>query len=300
MKHELSILIPVYNGNCLAQVQELHRQAEAVEGLTYEILVADDGSTDNDSIEANRVIESFAHCHYIIRDMNVGRSAIRNFLTRQSHYEWLLFMDCDMTIRRNDFLTAYLNTPYTEVVYGGYAVGEGPASCLRYLYEKEAEPRHTAEERRKQPYRDFHTANFLIRRDLMLAHPFDERFRHYGYEDVLLGKQLRKAGITIAHIDNPAGFDTFENNPSFVSKTEEGLRTLHEFRHELRGYISLLTLVGGIHLGIVRSAIRLFHRLVGPMERRNLCGSRPSLTVFKLYKLGYYLTLSDRGTDNSA
>ena len=292
MKHELSILIPVYNGICLSQVQELHRQAEAVEGLAYEIVVADDGSTDEACIQANRQLDSLPHCHYIIRGVNAGRAAIRNFLAHQARYQWLLFMDCDMTIRRSDFLTTYLNAPDDEVVYGGYAVGEGPAGNLRYLYEKEAEPRHTAEERRKQPYRDFHTANFLIRRDVMLQHPFDERFRHYGYEDVLLGKQLRKAGIAIAHLDNPAGFDTFEDNPHFVSKAEEGLRTLHEFRNELRGYNSLLTLVGGIHLGIVRSAIRLWHRLFGSLERRNLCGKRPSLTVFKLYKLGYFLTLT--------
>jgi hypothetical protein len=117
------------------------------------------------------------------------------------------------------------------------------------------------------------------------------RFRSYGYEDVLLGKQLRQAGIGIVHADNPVGFDTFEDNPSFVSKTEEGLRTLCEFRNELRGYNGLLTLVGGIHLGAVRSAIRLWHRVFGSMERRHLCGSRPTLTVYKLYKLGYYMNL---------
>jgi hypothetical protein len=54
----------------------------------------------------------------------------------------------------------------------------------------------------------------------------------------------------------------------------------------------LLTLVDGIHLGIVKSVIRLWHRLFGAIERRNLCGQRPSLTVFKLYKIGYYITLN--------
>ena len=299
MNHVLSILIPVYNGNCLAQVQELHRQAEAVVGLTYEILVADDGSTDGAVVEANRQIDSLSHSRYIIREENGGRAAIRNFLAQQARYDWLLFLDCDMTVCRADFLQTYLEyvAPNTmphalQVVYGGYAVGEGQPSNLRWLYEKEAEPRHTAEERRKQPYRDFHTANFLIRRDVMLAHPFDERFRHYGYEDVLLGKQLRQASVSIAHIDNPVGFDVFEDNQHFMAKTEEGLRTLYEFRNELRGYNGLLTFVGGIHLGFVRGLIRLWHWLMGPCERFLLCSRHPNLTLFKIYKLGYYLTLT--------
>ena len=297
MKQELSILIPVFNGNCTEMVKRLHQQAEAISGLNYEIIVADDGSTDKGMIESNRSIETLSHCLYIIRGENVGRAIIRNFLARQARYEWLLFLDCDMTIGSSSFLQRYLETEATEVVYGGYSVGEGTPSCLRYIYEKEAEPRHTAGERRQHPYRDFHSSNFLIRRTLMLAHPFDERFHHYGYEDVLLGKQLRKAGVSIEHIDNPVGFDSFEDNPHFVSKTEEGLRTLHEFRNDLRGYNGLLTLVEGIHIGLVKDVVRLWHRLFGSLERRMLCGNRPSLTVFKIYKLGYYLSLTKNNKD---
>ena len=125
----------------------------------------------------------------------------------------------------------------------------------------------------------------------MREHPFDERFRHYGYEDVFFGKVLRQHKIPILHIDNPLGFCTFENNADFVAKTEEGLRTLHQFRDDLRGYSRLLTFVSGIHLPVVLSVIRLLHRLFGAAERRNLCGNNPSLTVFKYYRLGYFLTL---------
>jgi hypothetical protein len=126
----------------------------------------------------------------------------------------------------------------------------------------------------------------------MRAYPFDERFRYYGYEDVLFGKQLRAAHITITHIDNPMGFCTFESNPDFVAKTEEGLRTLCQFRKELRGYSHLLTLVDGIHIPLILWIIRLSHRLFGGLIRRNLCGTHPSLRLFSLYKLGYFLTTS--------
>ena len=228
---------------------------------------------------------------YIRRKHNVGRAAIRNFLAREARYEWLLFMDGDMSIPSNNFVKQWVEANTGQLAYGGYIVGSGESSSLRYLYEKQCEPMHRAEERRKRPFQHFHTCNFMIQRELMLSHPFDERFRHYGYEDVLFGKQLRAAGVSICHIDNPAGFFDFEDNAHFVSKTEEGLRTLNEFRTDLRGYSQMLTFVDGIHVGIVKWIFIIWHRLFGEAERRNLCGKKPSLKLFKLYRLGYFLTI---------
>ena len=290
----LSILIPTYNDLCFTLVGDLRQQAEEA-GIDYEILVGDDGSTDAEVIEKNRKICKWPHCHYLIQIQNIGRAAIRNFLAKEAHHDWLLFIDSDMTIARVDYLSKYLAMEGSEVVDGGVIIG-GDADTLkgnlRYLYEKTSEQEHTAEKRQQHPYQDFHTANFLIRRDLMLAHPFDERFRHYGYEDVLFGKQLRAKGVKITHIDNPLGFSTFEENTQFILKTEEGLRTLHQFQSDLRDYSRLLTLVEGIHLPIILSLIRCWHKLFGKWERKTLCGSHPRLRLFKLYQLGYYLTIT--------
>ena len=292
MRTELSILIPTFNGDCREQVSRLSEQAQEISGLNYEIVVADDGSTNADIIRQNETIEALPHCHYLKRAENVGRSRIRNFLVSKAHYEWVLIMDCEMSIVRADFLRCYLESETeADVIYGGIVIGEGPKDSLRYLYEKRAEPLHSVEMRRQKPYKDFHTANFMARRMVLTEYPFDERFSRYGYEDVLLGKCLRQHGITIHHIDNPVGFNQYEPNESFVRKTEDGLQTLYEFRADLRGYSQMLTFADGIHLSIVKGAIRLWHRLFGKMERRNLCGRRPSLYVFKLYKIGYYLRI---------
>ena len=289
----LSILIPTYNDLCVNLVDALRQQAEAAD-FAYEILVADDGSTDADVIARNSGINQWEHCQYLRQPKNIGRAAIRNYLAQTAQYDWLLFIDSDMTLVRADFLSKYASIESAEVIDGGVCIG-GDADALRdnlrYRYEKAVEHEHTVEIRQQNPYRDFHTANFLIRRDLMLAHPFDERFRHYGYEDVLFGKQLRADRIAITHIDNPLGFCTFEPNPDFVSKTEEGLRTLCQFRHELRGYSRMLTFADGIHIPPILWIIRLSHRLFGTLIRRNLCGHHPNLRLFGLYKLGYFLTL---------
>ena len=253
----LSILIPTYNDLCVNLVDALRQQAEAAD-FAYEILVADDGSTDADVIARNSRINQWEHCQYLRQPKNIGRAAIRNYLAQTAQYDWLLFIDSDMTLVRADFLSKYASIESAEVVDGGVCIG-GDADALRdnlrYRYEKAVEHEHTVEIRQQNPYRDFHTANFLIRRDLMRSHPFDERFRYYGYEDVLFGKTLKADGIKIKHIDNPLGFNTFEDNPSFIAKTEEGLRTLHTFRQELRGYSRLLTFIEGIHIPLILSLI---------------------------------------------
>lgn len=298
MKHELSILIPVYNYSCIDLIHNLCRQAQqlSTQGLVFEVIVAEDGSTNEESLAANAVIASLPHCRYLPFKQNVGRAAIRNLLAQESRYEWLLFLDCDMQLPGDNFLLTYIQHEGADVIDGGFGVTEQPQLLnrnLRYSYEWTEQANHSASQRRQHPYRSFRTTNFMISRNVMMANPFDERFRHYGYEDVMFGKKLRQQGITIAHIDNPMMLSDNETNLEFVEKTEEAIRTLHQFRDDLRGYSRLLTLVDGIHVGLVRSAIRLGHRLAGPLERRNLCGNHPRLMVFKLYKLGYYLTLTD-------
>lgn len=293
MKRELSILIPVYNADCREQVKALSRQAEVVPGLRYEIIVADDGSPDQRCVELCREVEHWFHCRFIDLGVNIGRAAIRNFLASQAHYEWLLFMDAEMVVDSGRFLMNYFEIDFTDVAYGGYYVGKGERSNLRFLYEKDCEPQHLATERRKRPFRHFHTSNFMVRKGIMLGHPFDERFRQYGYEDVLWGKQLRQAGVTVVHPDNPVGFCTFESNERFVAKTEESLRTLSLFYSDLRGYSKMIAFVESIHLAPVRWGIRLWHFIFGALERRILCSSHPDLRVFKLYKLGYFMTINN-------
>ena len=280
---ELSILIPTFNDPCSTLVGNLQQQAEEL-GISYEILVADDGSTQHNVLEENRSINALPHCQLIERRVNAGRAAIRNFLAQQARYAWLLFIDSDMVVCRNDYLRKYASCEETPIVDGGVVIGTCIPGNLRSMYEKAAESEHTYEERQQSPYRDFHTANFMIQRALMIEHPFDERFRNYGYEDVLFGKAMEQAGVPILHIE------IFEENEHFVSKTEEGLRTLYQFRHELKGYSRLLDRAQTLP----RTPIRWWHQLFGAMERRHLTGRHPSLWVFKIYKIGYFLSLSGR------
>ena len=292
MKTAISILIPTFNDDCFEVVSELARQASEISSLAFEIIVADDGSTDEAAVSRNRQIETLANCRFLRQAENRGRAAIRNLLAREARHEWLLFIDSGMGIVRPDFLKTYLSTEKTPV-YGGYVVVSDSPNArdnLRYRYEAASAPNHALANRLKNPNRDFHTSNFLVSRQLFLQHPLDERFRHYGYEDVFWGKQLSEAGITIHHIDNPVAFDRFESNGRFLDKTEEGLRTLHQFRDELEGYSRLLKtakIIQSLHLTPLCNAI-----FAQKQERwRNALCASPSLRLFKYYKMLYFLSL---------
>lgn len=303
---DLSILLPSYNNVCVSLVQVLQRQADALRGkldkpFRYEIIVADDGSTDAACIDANRVIGDMLHCRYLRMEQNVGRAQIRNVLISESRGDYVLLIDSDLFLCDDNYLYKYA-TSTADVVYGGTRIGgkgfamvddeantENLKGNLRYIYEKKAEPSHRAAFRQLRPNQEISVCNLYARRDIMEAHPFDSRFKAYGYEDVLFGKRLAESGIEVTHIDNPVLINEFEPNSVFVKKTEEAILTLCRFEQDLEGYSNLKTKVTSLGRYIPLSLFRLWHRIMKNKEKRNLTGSKPSLLLFKLYKLGFFL-----------
>lgn len=302
MPHDLSILIPTYNNTCLELVKSLQAQASAMPGLHYEIIVADDGSTDMESVKTNRGINAIPHCRYIERERNTGRAVIRNFLAQQSAGEWLLFIDSDMVVRNASFVASYISTIHAQkstgspVIYGGYTIAfadhDALSGNLRYIFEQKNKQNADYRLRQAHPYHDFHTSNFIVSRDIMLQHPLDERFRHYGYEDVLWGKTLQAHGIRILHVDNPLSFEHFETNKAFLDKTEEGLHTLYQFRDELRGYSTLIKHAEKVcHLPFVKWCVTKAFPFASLHIKSTLMGNGNNIMLFNIYKLMYFIRL---------
>lgn len=191
---DLSILLPSYNNVCVSLVQVLQRQADALSGkldkpFRYEIIVADDGSTDAACIDANRVIGDMLHCRYLRMEQNVGRAQIRNVLISESRGDYVLLIDSDLFLCDDNYLYKYA-TSTADVVYGGTRIGgEGFAMVdneantenlkgnLRYIYEKKAEPSHRAAFRQLRPNQEISVCNLYARRDIIEAHPFDSRLK---------------------------------------------------------------------------------------------------------------------------
>lgn len=296
---ELSILIPVYNDDATLLVKSLSKQAQAISGLCYEIIVFDDGSTDVTSVEINITLTLLPHCRYVNVEHHDCRAAMRNDMFKQAKYDWHLMIDARLTLMNDDFLMRYLccGVQVGEVACGGVCVDGGLLTAqlysenLRFRYEKHEESKHSYIVRKSEPYKAFRTTNFFYYKSVLEQVPYNEQVKGYGYEDVLLGKALREKKIKVNHIDNPVAYTKFEQNKVYLRKIEEALSTLHAFEGELNNYSPLLharNILRKLHL---LGPFRKFHAFCKGWELMNLCSNKPSLFIFKLYKLGYYVSL---------
>lgn len=294
MVTQLSILIPTYNRICVGLVRDVQVQAQVIAGLDYEIIVADDASTDPGVRSANEGIRSISGCRLIILGQNLGRSKVRNFLAREAKMPWLLFLDSDIQIPNADFLSRYLEFDWGKIVYGGVSVppdGGHMSRNLRYRYERSCLKKFEVGRREKNPYQSFRTTNFMVLREVMLRHPFDEGITHYGYEDVLFGRSLQQAGIAIRHIDNPVLIDDFEPNDIFVRKTEEGLRTLYQIRSQMATHSYIVALANGMEKYHLMGIIRLTTSPLLGLLRTILLHMPPVVGVYNMYRLLYFISL---------
>lgn len=285
----LSILLPVYNCHCEALVTELQRQCVEC-GTEFEIIVADDGSSVASYIEHNLRIERLDGVRYITRKQNVGRSAIRNFLVSQSKGERILFIDGDLSLDNPSFISNYLQTK-GDIVVGGITIGGSSDQWkgnLRYHYERQCETLNTVKSRQSHPYQHLAT-NILVHRSVLGEQPYNEDINRYGYEDVLLGKRFQQQQVAIKHIDNPVLFCNFEENTSYLAKTEESLRTLLAFRKELKGYSRLLDKAERIETLHLTPLFIIAYKILSSPIKNCLIGNKPSVFLFNAYKLLCYL-----------
>ncbi|MBW6481207.1 MAG: glycosyltransferase [Bacteroidales bacterium] len=291
----LSICIPVFNYDVKELAYKLHLQAtENLPG--FEILLVDDHSDEKYRI-LNTGLQELKNASYIELDENIGRSKIRNLLAEKAQFENLLFLDCDVEIIRDDFLSHYIEEikQGEKVVCGGHVYQKNPPEPQKYLHwfygiKREVK---TTTQRQQSPNDSFMTANFLISKELFGKIRFDERISGYGHEDTLLGYELDKFGIKTNHIDNPvlhAGLDT---GTQFLEKTRESTRNLlklyqfsgfdKKISHKIKALRAFRT---AEKLGLQGIIAKLFSAFRQKMEN-NLLGPRPRLFILDFYKLGY-------------
>lgn len=295
----LSILIPTYNYQCYNLVEILWQQAENIEGLDYEIIVADDGSRDNESIKSNFRINDLSHCRFIRRKENVGRAFIINYLVEESVGKWILIMDSDALVPDDSFIRKYISyfTDDNKVIVGGLYHDERfrtPDNSLRWKYEKNADKHRSAVERNKNPYSKFCTFNIAILRNVFLQIRFDSDCKEYGYEDTLFGIELKRKEIPVLHIDNPLIHVGLESNDSYLKKVEISLRMLRKLENKLDGETSLILAYNKLKKYHLLRLYLIFYKLSKALMLRNILGSNPSLKILSLYKLGYYIDLNKK------
>lgn len=289
----ISVCIPVYNFDINPLVDALIEEILA-HSLAVEIVLIDDCSQERfkqkNKAEHNNI-------KYIQLTENIGRSKIRNLFLKYVTNDYLLFLDCDSYVISKDFLRSYIVHLQNggSVICGGRVYPENRPNrsrLLRWKYGVKKESK-TAVERRVNPNKSFMTNNFLIKKSVLLDIQFDEQLTQYGHEDTLFGLELKKAGITITHIENPILNGDIETNEVFLEKSEKALDNLillcatSQHTDDLTKEVSIL--VAAKKLKFIKPLVRLHHLLFGGIIKSLLKTGLAGVMCFDLYKLGYLL-----------
>lgn len=292
----LSICIPVYNKDIVSLVKSLHVQCVAAT-IPFEIRCLDDYSSLFK--EKNHSLSSLPNVSYGELEQNVGRAVIRNLLASKARYDYILYVDSDVSIPGDDFIKNYITCIQQEnpVVIGGilyHPEQVSPHTKLHFTYGtcRESKP---AAVRNKNPYSSFLTGNLLVQKRIVQQIQFLSSLKEYGHEDTLFCLELKKKSIPVLHIDNPVIHEGLETNEVFVQKQLTAVRNLASLVQQ--GYD-----MNGISLYDAYRSLQkyrlagIFHRLFGWVDqlvyRRLVSGKSNWLRLFdllRLYRLVDYL-----------
>ncbi len=299
----ISICIPVYNFDVTELVDELIHQSKMT-GYPIEIMLFDDHSLAYYR-KINSKLAGRDFVNYLEFDFNIGRSKIRNRLADFATGEWLLFLDCDLVIDNPDFLKQYVDVlTKAPVVCGGIKYGNKPFRqelLLRWKYGVYRE-RKSAARRQMKPHNSFMSGNFLIEYDTYHKIRFNEEISGYGHEDTLFGIELKRRGVEVYHIDNHLLHLGLEPCHDFLVKSEQSvinltklMRMAPDLRRDLERSVRILIVFRFLRtLGLI-IPLRWIFRVVNPIIRKHLCGKRPSLLLFDVYKLALLAKLYNKG-----
>ena len=295
----ISILIPVFNYPVHDLVFRIREMAQR-ENIDYEILVADDASTNSSFLEQNLFLNQLENCSYFKFEVNKGRTATTHYLVEKAQYDHLLFLDADVLPTKEDFLKIILkNLSKAPVLFGGITyplVNSDPDSKLRFVYGHKRESR-PLELRIQQPYRSITLAAVAITKKVFkeIEMPLTNL---YGL-DIYFSYRLKQLQTEVIHLDNPVIHMGIETTSEFLSKTQDGLKTmvmLEKNKYVASHYRPLQVVASRFEkLKMTNSYIQLFKR-IEPQALKNLHSQSPSLKIFDAWRLYHFLKLRNEAS----
>ena len=214
----VSIVIPTYNRKIILEkcLRALENQKLNENISNYEIVVVDDGSTDQTIpwIKNNQDILP----HVVLYEQEHGGPALgRNLGVLKSKYEIIIFIDSDLIVLDN-FIVSHVD----KLLFSWKKQNK---KCFTYGSVINTSNFKNPE---KEPYKlidisfaYFATGNVAISKELILnIGLFDTSFSLYGWEDLELGERLKKIGTRLIKCPEAVGFHW---HPPFDCKQIESL-----------------------------------------------------------------------------
>ena len=234
---DVSIVIPTFNRKPILEKCLLALENQKLSNLihSYEVIVVDDGSTDNTVswIKENKKI--LPHV-VLFQQEHAGPALGRNLGVMKSKNEIIIFIDSDLIVL-NDFI-------YSHVKKLLRAWKSNNKKCFTYGPVVNTSNFNNPENERYKitdiSFAYFATGNVAISRELILnVGLFDTSFSLYGWEDLELGERLKKIGTKLIKCPRAVGFHwhpPFECDqlPSIINKEYERARMALVFYNKHR------------------------------------------------------------------
>lgn len=290
----LSILIPVYNYDVTALMQNLHEQCSAL-NIPFEIVLADDKS-EAVYVETNKNQAGLLNCRFIENDINKGRTQTRKLLAETAIYNNLLFLDSDVLPASDTFIKNYLEViDKAPVVFGGISYKnepKNPETILRLKYGLKRESKQ-AKVRNKKQYSNIFSANLLIKKQLFLENNFSETSNLYGLDNYLSYELYRK-NIPVLHIDNDVYHIGIEPNDIFFNKSLDSVKIRKQLLADKEGIGNINSLLKHYNylkkyklIPIASFTFKVFE----PLLKNRIFSKNPNLFCLDLYRLGYICSI---------
>jgi len=201
----LSVVIPTYNRLPILRqcLEALERQELAAPIERFEVVLVDDGSTDDTVawLEANAA--SLPHLR-LIRQDHGGPAQGRNRGVEQAKGDVVVFIDSDLVVLP-DFLVCHARVLEQRWRQRGNRL------CFTYgavvntaRFENPTSEPHKLGD---VSFAYFATGNVAIDKQVLeQAGLFDTAFRLYGWEDLELGERLRRMGVELVRCPRAVGY----------------------------------------------------------------------------------------------
>ena len=287
----ISVLIPVYNINILALVNDLHEQLMK-SNIEFEIICLDDVSGEK-TINSNIKVNELSYTTYQLSRINNGIAATRQLLSEKARYDWILLLDADIELINNSFITNYLDLINLnhDAVFGGFSYknsSPGKDRILRWKYGISCEA-ISAKKRNGNPYKIIIAANLLIKKSLYKSFNLHQIGNAYGM-DLFFGAVLKQTNTVILHIDNPVYHLGIEKSSKYLRKKELAVQTLLKLIDQKKiqahdnNLLSLFTFLKRYRFNYL---LFYFFRVFGPVLKNNLIGHNPSIKLLQVYRISY-------------
>jgi GT2 family glycosyltransferase len=188
----LSVIIPVHNGG--AHLARCLDALSASESTSREVIVVDDGSTD-DSAEVAR-----ARGFEVVRlEVRRGPAAARNVGARRARGRVLLFLDADVKARAGTVARVeafFREHPETAALFGSY---DDAPDAPGFVSQYKNLAHHFIHQRSRAEAETFWAGCGAVRHGAFdAAGGFDEtKYTRPSIEDIELGRRLRRRGYRI-------------------------------------------------------------------------------------------------------